>query len=104
MFSGLERLQEEEEEEVVEEDDVVEDELVGVVFSSVATDTWNRPSLYPPAAGAAACSSSSENGTGCPPGGIPVKDDWCVTLLIGTVSGLSARLSWASRSSRGCWD
>lgn len=28
----------------------------------------------------------------------------CVCVLTGTVSGLRALLSWASRSSRGCWD
>lgn len=108
MFSGLEREEGEDEDEV--EDDVVEEdeslEVVGACRedSSAARDTWNRPSLKPPAGDVGAGSPSRENGTGCPPVGIPVKEDWCVTLLTDTVSGLKARLSWASRSSKGCWD
>lgn len=103
VFSGLDGEEGEVEEEEVEES---EQGSEGTGGSSEARDTLNLPSLISPVGagagdGQARVSSSKEKGIGCP---IPVFEGICACELMGTVSGLKARLNCASRSSKGCCD
>lgn len=105
VFSGLDGAEGEVEEEEVEES---EQGAGGAGGSSEARDTLNLPSLISPVGagggagdGQARVSSSKEKGIGC---ATPVFEGVCACVLMGTVSGLKARLNCASRSSKGCCD